>query len=117
MDEKLYTYTDRLARSKFSFDLHTGQLTNYINIDHQVCLRDFNLKSIKFIIGLNFIIQLFQGCIILPTGISFAAAPYLHFTSDVVEKRGGTICQDKIFLVVILAKPKLLALVTIVSHT
>ena len=44
MDDQLFTYTTKLDKYKLSFYLPDGTLTNYINIEHKINLRNLHLR-------------------------------------------------------------------------
>ena len=89
MDRKLFAYTSKLDKCKMFFYLSNNTLTNYINIDTQINLRDLHLSQIKLIIGLNLLFSSFQGCIITSSGITFLSYLPFSFTSESAQKRGG----------------------------
>ena len=60
MDGQLFTYTTKLDRCKLRFYLPDGSLTNYINIENKINLRNLHLRQIQFILGLNLLFTTFR---------------------------------------------------------
>ena len=94
MDGQLFTYTTELDKSKHRFSLPNGTLTNYINIEHKINLRNLHLRHIQFIIGLNLLFTTFQGCILSASFFDFLSLPALSFTSEFAQKRGGSLLSS-----------------------
>ena len=45
----------------------------------------------QFIIGLNLLFTIFQGCLLTPTSLHFLTFPSLCVTSEFAQKRGGSL--------------------------
>ena len=89
MDGQLFTYTTKLDKCKLSFYLPDGTLTNYIQVDNKISLRDLQLRQIKLILGLNLFFTTFTGCVLTPSNITFLTYPSLALTSEYTPNCGG----------------------------
>ena len=47
MDGQLFTYTTKLDKCKLSFYLFDGTLTNYMQVDNKISLRDLSTTANK----------------------------------------------------------------------
>lgn len=72
IDGKLHKYTKKLVKYKLAFNLN-NQLTNYIPVNATISLRDMIHTRIKFVIGLNILVNWYYGCIITPYGIQLGS--------------------------------------------
>ena len=86
---QLFTYTTKLNKCKLSFHLLDEILTNYINIEYKINLRNLHLRQIQFILGLNLLFTTFQSCVFTPTYMNFLTFPSLALTSESARKHGG----------------------------
>ena len=77
MDGQLFPYTTKLDKCKLSFYLSDGTLTNYINIEHKINLRNLQLRQIQFILELNLLFTTFHGCVFSLTYMNFLTLPAL----------------------------------------
>lgn len=95
MDGTLLKYDTEITKYKFQFYTYENTLTNALSPTALICLRDFHLKHVVFIIGLNFIFGTFHGCSFFPNGFQFAVTPFLTYTYETAKPYNKAIPASK----------------------